>query len=466
MTISGKKYNTINEKKKIYAVKGWFDNMFVESLSDDFRSSFITINEKNQINFLLSIDEIDKEILPVQKNQCGYFPYVIDEDDCKLARTIIDIEEILDEIYKQVDRYIAAPKRDKLLFTVDILLSYCQEQISTVHFPYVVGETESGKSSILHLARWLCYRCLYGEDIPIADIYNFLGTEEEGAGTICEDEAQDLTYDKQKIRLYKNSYSKGSLKPIIVGHEGNHKKQVYYKTFCQKWFAGERIPEDKGFRERLAVVYMRSGEPKSNIKRLSEQEKKELLKLRIKLLIWKIQNTNKEFPKIDSGLKQRDQELWEDFLAITSGTKYYEECKQVVKYYTNQRHQTIWASLEARIFELLCQKFTPELEINFQEFWSGLIGNQILKGTMDNATFYPDEHPKLSKNKLSKLFLEKFLANKITKTIQENKSPKQLTVYKFDLQTCRTLAAKYNIELSANHILCGQGSQGGIMEEL
>ena len=85
---------------------------------------------------------------------------------------------------------------------------------------------------------------------------------------------------------------------------------------------------------------------------------------------------------------------------------------------------------------------------------------------MDGATFYPDEHPKLSKNKLSKIFQEKFLANRITKTIYENKSPKQSSVYKFDLKTCQTLATKYNIELSLDHILCGQGSQGGIVEEL
>ena len=187
-----------------------------------------------------------------------------------------------------VDKFIVANEISKHLIQIDILLSYCQEWITTLHFPYSVGDTESGKSTILHIASWLCYRCHLGEDIPMADIYNFLGKDEEACGTIAEDESQGLEPRDEKMRMYKSSYSKGSRKARILSADTSGKQQVFYHTFCLKWFAGERIPNDKGFLERLAVIHMISGIPESNIKRPSKDEIGKLSALRKKLLVWKL----------------------------------------------------------------------------------------------------------------------------------------------------------------------------------
>lgn len=205
------------------------------------------------------------------------------------------------------------------------------EWITTLHYPFFVGDNESGKSSVLHLGRWLNYRCLLSEDLPNADIYNFLGTEEEGTGTICEDEAQDIESNKEKIRTYKSSYSSGATKPRVITFS-NKKFQVFYKTFCAKWFAGEKLPRNKGFVERLAIIHMVSGTPLRNIKRATLDEKSELNSLRNKLLIWKIQRIGKKH-EFKSDLIRRDQELWEDFLGVFENTRFFDDASNVVKHY-------------------------------------------------------------------------------------------------------------------------------------
>ena len=290
--------------------KGYSGNYFFESVIVDSQPKLLAYDKSTkQISIHDSIEDDNNVIVPLKEFQCGYKPYTFTQKEIDILSKSISKEELLDEIKGLVDRYIVADDIVKHLIQIDILLSYCQEWITTLHFPYSVGDTESGKSTILHISTWLCYRCHLGEDIPMADIYNFLGKDEEACGTIAEDEAQGLDPRGEKIRMYKGSYSKGSKKARILGADTSGKHQVFYHTFCSKWFAGEKIPNDKGFMERLAVIRMISGVPKSNIKRPSTEEIKELNSIRNRLLVWKLQNTETKIPCIESNFKNRDAEL-------------------------------------------------------------------------------------------------------------------------------------------------------------
>jgi len=436
-------------KKKI---KGHMQDRYIESIIVDDKPLFLC-NVDNELKLAETIEYGGSIYKPLEENECGYFPYKYTKFMLDLLKTNPTSKEtLLEECKQKIDQYIDVCERDKHLILGDLFLSYCQEWIDTIHFPYFVGETESGKSSVLHLFRWLGYRCLYGEDIPNADIYNFLGTEEEATGTICEDEAQDLAKSREKIRTYKNSYSRGALKPRILGVDSQNKKQVFYKTFCLKLFAGEKIPVDRGFQERLAVVHMIEGTPKGNIKRLDAEAKASLLSLRNKLLVWKVLNINKGLEKINSGLEKRDQELWEDFLAVTSGTKYFEQCKEVANYYTTQRHQSIWNSLEARIFKLLIQRIQNDCSIQLEAFWAYVTDEanpqDELAGTKEKESFYLHEYgTKITRNFLSRLFEDKFQGVKRIgyDTIHEKKH--KITRYHFDSNVIHKLATKYNVNL-------------------
>ena len=268
--------------------------------------------------------------------------------------------------------------------------------------------------------------------------------------------------------MYKSGYSKGSLKARIVGVDSLGKHQVFYKTFGPKWFAGERTPQDKGFNERLAIIHMTEGQPKSNIKRLSPEERVQLTNLRNALLVWKVQNISKGLETIEFGLTQRDQELWEDFLSISYGTKYFDRFKNVVNYYVEQRHNAIKNSLEAKLFKFVIVKLDSNLEIKFEDYWNYLtMDNPEFTGKMDersNKTFYAEEYSeKITQHTISKIFDNKFQATKYVRvTRDQEKIQRQTTIYKFDKDVAITLSKKYGIEVSLDSPLyVSQHSQQG-----
>jgi hypothetical protein len=474
------------DKKPIKKAKGTISEYFVESILVDGNPLFLCVHKPS--NKLILLDNIESNefiVKPIEEHESGYFPYSFTKEEIdSLISTKLSKEELLDLVKKQINKFINASEIDKHLILGDILLSYCQEWINTIHYLYFVGETESGKSSCLHLFKWLGYRCLYSDGLPNADIYNFLGTEEEGAGMIAEDEAQSLEYNKDKISTYKNSYSRGSLKPRIIT-TSNTKKQVFYKTFCLKVFAGEKIPYDKGLLERLAIVHMLEGLTESNIKRLSTQEKDELIHLRNLLLVWKVQNFTQALEPIKSGLTQRDQELWEDFLSVVAGTKYFDECKSTVITYTTQRHNAIKNSLEARVLKLTIEqilnniikrrKKEPEyyqLEVLFVILWDYLINdNPELPGRLDEkqAKFYPDNFGKITKNSLSRLLQDKFQAMPIERYVKEEDEEKyhKKTYYSFKIDVLSKLIMKYGIEIPKDSLLFSglSGTSGQIIQE-
>jgi hypothetical protein len=230
-----------------------------------------------------------------------------------------------------------------------------------------------------------------------------------------------------------------------------------------KVFAGERIPDDKGFRERLAVVNMLEGSPESNIKMLTDQEKTELLQLRNAFLLYKMQNLSSDLSKLETELKQRDRELWEGFLQVVHGTKYFAKCMETAAFYTNQRHETIWNSLEARIFKLIKHNLTQNLDLRLEEFWQYLINEQdILSGVTEKETFFPhDFNSKITRNYLSKLFEQKFYAKRKS-TYRTNAGKKHLmTAYQFNTEIISTLTKKYNVTDDVVDDLALDATSGG-----
>ena len=431
-------------------VKGWISKTrFVESVIVNEKPAFLIIDTNTgKFSVERRISTPNGPVRPLNKGEAGYMPYEFTlEEIKKLNESDISLEEILEEIYEQVRIYLATPVRDRILVTGDLVMTYCQEWISTVHYPYFVGEYGSGKTTAISLCGIIGYRCLITGSMTYAGIYNTLGNDEEGAGTIAEDECQDMS--KDKIYLYKDSYSKGKTVPRVRGANFSH--VTYFKAFCCKWFAGTRTPDDDGLRERLVVVHMLGGKPEKNIKDVySNKELRQSLQiLRNKLLCWKMKNIEKGFPKIESGLEGRDRELWNDFLSIFSGTKFEEESKKTAQYYLGQRHDAIRDRIEPKILTIIKPMLEENLEIGLLKIWSTITNSDELPGDLDNTarTFYPHGDEKITLNSLSRILTDKFHAVKRVKKEKrgDGKRPK-VTYYVFDREVIKILSEKYNIE--------------------
>ena len=458
-----KKQEKVIEKIK---VKGKIGDVFVESIFLDDIPYFLC--SKQNDNTLFTMDKIkDGNItyLPLSTLQpYDHYSYTSEEIN-QFNITKPTKEQLLDSVSKQIDHFIVATPIAKTLTTVDLFLSYCMEHIDTVHFPFYVGENESGKSSCAHAFKNLGYRPLYSLDITTPNIYQFLGQDEEGQGIIVEDEAQEIYRDSEKIRLYKGAYSRGSKIVRIVGADGHNRAQMTFLLYGLKVFAGEKLPHDKGILERLAVVKMIEGTPEGNIKRLTSLEKQELVSLRKAMLAWKVQNYWIGLPQITTDLKNRDRELWEDFLRVAYGTKYYDDATRVVKYYTNQRHDAIHNSLESKLFRIIINRLDDKLEINIQELWSYIVSsdNDILHGKLEGAqTFKLDEFSdKLTLHKIVSLIKDKFNGSPIERTAKGDDGKYHVkTSYSFKAEPLLKLVDKYGIEIpSLDHPLY-EGQKG------
>lgn len=441
-------------------IKATLGQTYVESIILDGKPMFLSnINGKVETHDRIAHEDVIYE--PIEKNMSMYKDYTFTKEDLNsFAKHKIDKQLILTKINELVNHFIDTTEVNKTLVTVDTMLTYCMEWIETLHYLYFVGETESGKSTALHILKNIGYRPMYSDNLPYADIYNFLGTEEEACGIILEDECQDLYKDRNKIATYKNSYNKGSIKPIIVTGV-NSKKQVPYKTFCFKAFAGERVTYDKGFMERMAIVRMVEGTPDGNIKMATAEEKMNMHYIRNALLYWKVANIHEGLPVIECNLKNRDQELWQNTLRIAKDTDFEEKTQSVVDYYINQRHEGIWNSIEAKVFKLVLSQLNGGMKLRMGKFWNNLCnGQDEIEGELVERVFYPHEFSKnISQNYLANLFKNTFQGKKetFTKTVEEKR--RKITEYVFNEDIIKRLSHKYNVTPIPTSGHSGHGGQ-------
>jgi hypothetical protein len=122
-------------------------------------------------------------------------------------------KEDLDTLYRKVkaiwSKYIDADDFHISICAADTIFTYYQDKIGLTHYLFFVGNNASGKSNNLTLLHFLAYRNFTSTDMTAANIYQFLGSDQEGQGTLCEDEADRIDEDRQKMARYKHGYITG-----------------------------------------------------------------------------------------------------------------------------------------------------------------------------------------------------------------------------------------------------------------
>ena len=121
--------------------------------------------------------------------------------------------ESRDSLYRKVKsiwrKYIDADDFHISICTADTIFTYYQDKIGLTHYLFFVGSPGCGKSNNLLVLKYLAYRNFTSTDMTATNIYQFLGSGEEGQGTLCEDEADRIDEDRQKMAIHKNGYIKG-----------------------------------------------------------------------------------------------------------------------------------------------------------------------------------------------------------------------------------------------------------------
>jgi hypothetical protein len=212
----------------------------------------------------------DKNLMPLDKEAYINKPYSFFSEDH--VKSCIDNakQANLDTLYHKIKsiwkKYVDADDFYISLCALDTIYTYFQDKIGLTHYLFFIGNVGSGKSNNLRSLQYLAYRNMTSTDITAASIYQFLGSMEEGQGTICEDEADDIDEDKDKMRIYKNGDTTGY--PVLRTDTTYGRKQYRFHTFCFKAFAAEKTPDStiaKGFNQRIIQLTSLYGSPQYDI---------------------------------------------------------------------------------------------------------------------------------------------------------------------------------------------------------
>ena len=90
-----------------------------------------------------------------------------------------------------------------MLIATDIIFSYFQDKFATTHYVSIVGDNDSGKSSLGITFEATGYRPVYMTDPSAANIFRCLGTIESGQCTIILDEADKIDKSPEMMAILK-----------------------------------------------------------------------------------------------------------------------------------------------------------------------------------------------------------------------------------------------------------------------
>jgi hypothetical protein len=335
-------------------------------------------------------------------------------------------KESFDTLYRIVKsnwrKFIDADDFHISICAADTIFAYFQDIIGLTHYLFFVGNNGSGKSNNLKAINLLAYRNMLSTDLTYANIYQFLGSDQEGIGTICEDEADGIDEDRIKMSIYKNGYTTGFPVFRMLETTSIRRKQTRLNTFCFKAFAAERLPDSlkaKGFNERVLEIHCTYGFPEHDITDVvnpAGEEKfqrllDELNQVRNMLLMYRLLHYHDPFPDIKINLENREKQLFKPLLRIFQNTETLDELLSVIsKFVGNKRRanaNTLYAFLYRVIKNIIETKNSYEIES--KKIWDTVTNPDILPGEFvpgKKMTYDSTEFNQFSQKKITEIYME------------------------------------------------------------
>lgn len=337
-------------------------------------------------------------------------------------------QETFDTLYLKVkgiwSKYIDADNDHLTICAADTIFTYFQDLLGMTHYLLFVGDNGSGKSNNLKVFQYLAYRALFDTSITAANIYQFLGSIEEGQGIILEDEADSIDQDIHKMKIYKVGYQSGT--KVSRLDLSNRRKQDSYWTYCFKAYSAERQPNNtkaRGYMERIFVLPCSTGNPQYDITEIinpaGDNRQTELLEelndMRKLLLVFRLVNQNAPIPDIKLNIKNRDKQLCKPLLRLFQDSKYFSEIASTLSKLLAEKRQRKSDTLDARLFQIVVNLVGLQgLELDNKTIWESVKSN--IEGYYDEKkplSYETEEFYTVSQKKVTDILKDKFGAEPI-----------------------------------------------------
>ncbi|MGA9844422.1 MAG: hypothetical protein WBQ25_19150, partial [Nitrososphaeraceae archaeon] len=446
------------EKQESYSQVYRSHSIIAEAILVGDTPKWLVSTAAGNISIQDAIDISDKKVLkPFDKSSYVNRPYVFNTLE-ELEKVIAEAsEETFDILYTKVKKvwikYIAEGNNHISICSADCIFTYFQDRMGITHYLFFVGDNDSGKSNNLHLINFLGYRNMLSSDMTAANIYSFLGIEYEGIGTICEDEADDMDNDHEKMKIYKNGYTAGIKVYRLDLPTSGGRKQDAYTTFCFKAFAAEKRPDSvkaKGFNQRVIELQCTYGIPKYDISEIinpagddTDQELlDELNDTRNSLLIFRVLHHCDKIPNIKLNLQNREKQLFKPLLRVFQNTETFKTLLPIVSIFVGEKRQarshTLTAFLCSLISELVGQSENGQI-LDSSTIWERFMNSLPCGEMVGRYTYNSEEFGEVSQKALTTMLIDQFDA----KRPKHTGNKKQLV---FDIDKLNRMRSKYNLD--------------------
>ena len=352
---------------------------------------FLKYNHVEQkIALVENIEENTRILIPPQGT--GDYPYTPYEFESKeeiesyiqKAKTIT-VDDIYNKCKSIFLKYVDQDKNVIILVTADSIWTYFQDLFATTHYTEGVGANDVGKSSLGFTFEYTGYRVVKGTTISGANYNRILGSVEPGQCVIIEDEGDSMSEDIDKVKILKSGYEYTGQVPKINMNTANQ-EQKWYKPYCYKMILAEKSLKEykaKGLVDRTFSFPLGPGTVNRAIKKVvaNKQRKNpvlrklynELLNYRRLVLCYRILHYNDQLQEIETGLKNRDNELCEPLLQLFYGTKAIDEIIPALETIVKQRRVRRERSLEATLYPILKKYVFQKLGLDsIKDSWEQL----------------------------------------------------------------------------------------------
>jgi hypothetical protein len=393
--------------------------------------------EKEKVIIKNEIEEQNRIIRPPSIEECPYPAYEFENEQeldtfIKKANEIESIEELYTRCKNFWSLYVDQEKEIITMLAADSILTYFQDIFPIIHYSECVGGNDVGKSSIGYTFEYTGYRVVKGASITGPNYFRIFGTVEPGQCVIIEDEGDSISDNPDKIAILKIAYEYNAKIPRTNMNVKNQDMNWFYPYGYKMILAEKSIREwkAKGLVDRTFTNKCRPGRVKyaikdvvSNLINKSEQFQKlhhYLLDFRKLMLCYRLVHYKDRLPLLKVNLENRDKELAYPLLQLFHGTGVFDEIKESIEYFINQRHERKANSIEAALYAIIHKLLYPTgkevvvanyIPIMFSDIWDSIVTKGEIAGNYNPVKpneYDTREYGKLRRGSLSILISDIF----------------------------------------------------------
>lgn len=301
-----KKTKAPKEKKQVVIQTSIIENngMLYEQIYRDGTASFI--DAKGNIYRSLDIDGV--KYAPIRGDELTegavLLPSGIEEYSSE--------QELINSIEAHIHKYVEVSPFFETISAYYILLSWLYDEVNTLPYLRVIGDTGTGKSRYEDVVGRLCYKAtMVSGAITPAPIYRVI---KKWRGTIIIDEGDFRASDEQNevVKILNCGFERG--RPVVRSQKDNPNNLQFLPTFGPKIISTRKRFKDVALESRCLTEVMRESDRDDLPYLLPSAFYEREAKLRNQLLLFKFKN--KGTVDIEQAQKLKDIEV-EDRLKQT-----------------------------------------------------------------------------------------------------------------------------------------------------